>query len=50
MEKETNIKKEPVIQIRKLYKSFGENHVLRGIDLDVYRREKGLRIPTGANA
>jgi phospholipid/cholesterol/gamma-HCH transport system ATP-binding protein len=39
MEKETNIKKEPVIQIRKLYKSFGENHVLRGIDLDVYRRE-----------
>jgi len=39
MEKETNIKKEPVIQIRKLYKSFGENHVLRGIELDVYRRE-----------
>src|SRR4051812_25736396 len=39
MEKETNKKKEPVIQIRKLYKSFGENHVLRGIDLDVYRRE-----------
>ena len=39
MEKETSIKKEPVIQIRKLYKSFGENHVLRGIDLDVYRRE-----------
>src|SRR3954471_22673439 len=39
MEKETNIKKELVIQIRKLYKSFGENHVLRGIDLDVYRRE-----------
>jgi phospholipid/cholesterol/gamma-HCH transport system ATP-binding protein len=39
MEKETNIQQEPVIQIRNLYKSFGENKVLRGIDLDVYRRE-----------
>ena len=30
---------EKVIVIKGLYKSFGENHVLRGIDLDVYRRE-----------
>lgn len=30
---------EKVISIRGLYKSFGENHVLRGVDLDVYRRE-----------
>jgi phospholipid/cholesterol/gamma-HCH transport system ATP-binding protein len=39
MELETNIKREPVIQIRKLYKSFGENKVLRSIDLDVFRQE-----------
>jgi len=39
MEQETNIKKEPVIQIRKLYKSFGANKVLRSIDLDVFRQE-----------
>jgi phospholipid/cholesterol/gamma-HCH transport system ATP-binding protein len=30
---------EKVITIRGLYKSFGENHVLRGVDLDVHRRE-----------
>jgi phospholipid/cholesterol/gamma-HCH transport system ATP-binding protein len=30
---------ELMIHIRDLYKSFGENHVLRGIDLDVYRKE-----------
>jgi phospholipid/cholesterol/gamma-HCH transport system ATP-binding protein len=30
---------EKVISIKGLYKSFGENHVLRGIDLDVHRRE-----------
>jgi phospholipid/cholesterol/gamma-HCH transport system ATP-binding protein len=30
---------EKVIAIRGLYKSFGENHVLRGVDLDVHRRE-----------
>lgn len=30
---------EKVISIRGLYKSFGENHVLRGVDLDVHRRE-----------
>jgi len=39
MEQITNIKEEPVITIRKLYKSFGDNKVLRGIDLDLYRRE-----------
>ena len=27
------------IYIRDLYKSFGDNHVLRGIDLDVHRKE-----------
>jgi phospholipid/cholesterol/gamma-HCH transport system ATP-binding protein len=32
-------KKEKVISIRGLYKSFGENHVLRGIDLDIYKGE-----------
>jgi phospholipid/cholesterol/gamma-HCH transport system ATP-binding protein len=32
-------KKEKVIAIRGLYKSFGENEVLRGIDLDVYKGE-----------
>jgi phospholipid/cholesterol/gamma-HCH transport system ATP-binding protein len=31
--------REKVISIRGLYKSFGENHVLRGIDLDVYKGE-----------
>lgn len=31
--------KEKVISIKGLYKSFGENHVLRGIDLDVYKGE-----------
>ena len=30
---------EKVISIKGLNKSFGENHVLRGIDLDVHRRE-----------
>lgn len=33
------ISKEKVIAITGLYKSFGENHVLRGIDLDVYKGE-----------
>lgn len=28
-----------MIEIKNLYKSFGENHVLRGIDLDVYEGE-----------
>lgn len=29
----------PVISIRDLDKSFGDNHVLRGVDLDVYEKE-----------
>ena len=32
-------KEEKVIVIKGLYKSFAENHVLRGVDLDLYRRE-----------
>ena len=32
-------KQEIVISIRDLYKSFGDNHVLRGINLDVYKGE-----------
>ena len=39
MEQKSNIKKDPVIRIRHLYKSFGENQVLRGIDLDVNSKE-----------
>ena len=39
MEQKNTIKKDPVIRIRHLYKSFGENQVLRGIDLDVYSME-----------
>ena len=39
MQQQTPIKKEVVILIRQLYKSFGENQVLRGIDLDVAREE-----------
>ena len=39
MEQKSVIKKEPVIQIRRLYKSFGENKVLRSIDLDLFRQE-----------
>jgi len=31
--------KDAVISISKLYKSFGENHVLQGIDLELYRGE-----------
>lgn len=30
---------EPVISIRGLHKSFGENHVLRGVDLDILKGE-----------
>lgn len=32
-------KEEKLISIKGLYKSFGTNHVLRGVDLEVYRRE-----------
>lgn len=31
--------REPVIAIRDLYKSFGDNHVLRGVDLELYKGE-----------
>jgi phospholipid/cholesterol/gamma-HCH transport system ATP-binding protein len=31
--------KEKVISIQNLYKSFGDNHVLRGIDLELFRKE-----------
>src|SRR6187200_2096885 len=30
---------DPVIRIRGLVKSFGNNHVLRGVDLEVYQGE-----------
>lgn len=42
MEKETKEmvnNKEAVIKIRDVYKSFGNNHVLRGIDLDLFKGE-----------
>ena len=32
-------KKEAVISVRELYKSFGDNDVLRGVDLDLFRGE-----------
>ena len=31
--------REPAIKIRGLYKSFGDLHILRGVDLDVYKGE-----------
>ena len=34
-----HIEKAAVITVRDLYKSFGENEVLRGVDLDLYRGE-----------
>src|SRR6476620_5957047 len=39
MEKQNTIEKEEVIRIRDLYKAFGENEVLRGVNLDLFRRE-----------
>ncbi|MDB5248002.1 MAG: transporter ATP-binding protein [Segetibacter sp.] len=30
---------QPVITVRDLYKSFGNNHVLKGVDLDLYKGE-----------
>lgn len=33
---------ELVISIKDLYKSFGNNHVLQGIDLDVFRKENAV--------
>jgi len=37
--KTTDIEREKVIEIKGLYKSFGDYHVLRGVDLDLYKRE-----------
>ncbi len=39
MEKQTNNinNKEVMISIRELYKTFGDNHVLQGINLEVYK-------------
>lgn len=39
MEEEQKFREENVIRIRDLYKSFGDNHVLQGVDLDVNRKE-----------
>lgn len=38
-EKKPLNEKEKVIEINGLYKSFGNYHVLRGVDLDLYKRE-----------
>lgn len=35
----TDSKMEAVVSVHKLFKSFGDNHVLQGIDLDLYRGE-----------
>ncbi|EDM36839.1 ABC-type organic solvent transporter, ATP-binding protein [Pedobacter sp. BAL39] len=37
--KPTSLDAEKVIEINGLYKSFGSYHVLRGVDLDLYKRE-----------
>lgn len=37
--KAANENKEPIIKIRGLHKAFGQNEVLRGIDLDLYQGE-----------
>src|ERR1700730_15292002 len=39
MQEKTIIKKDAVITISQLFKSFGENEVLRGIDLDLFHEE-----------
>ncbi|WP_285010720.1 ABC transporter ATP-binding protein [Pedobacter faecalis] len=39
MERQSGEKPESVIEIRDLYKSFGDYHVLRGVDLDLYKGE-----------
>ena len=38
-QKKTISTQEKVIEIKGLYKSFGSYHVLRGVDLDLYKRE-----------
>lgn len=37
--KSTNDHSKPVIEIRNVSKSFGDNHVLRGVNLDLYKEE-----------
>ncbi len=39
MERQSGEKPVSVIEIRDLYKSFGDYHVLRGVDLDLYKGE-----------
>ena len=39
MENQSTAPKEAVITIRDVYKSFGSNHVLRGVDLDLFKGE-----------
>ncbi|RZL06640.1 MAG: hypothetical protein EOO89_24155, partial [Pedobacter sp.] len=40
MEKKNIISgRDKVIEIKELYKSFGNYHVLKGVDLDLYNRE-----------
>ncbi len=43
------LNKEKVISIRGLYKSFEGNHVLQGIDLDVYKGENVVVLGTVRN-
>src|SRR4028119_399101 len=38
-ERQNRGKDEPVIKIRDLYKSFGNNHVLKAVNLDLYKGE-----------
>lgn len=38
-QKKTIVTQEKVIEIKGLYKSFGNYHVLRGVDLDLFKRE-----------
>ncbi|NER16851.1 ABC transporter ATP-binding protein [Spongiivirga citrea] len=37
--KETNENKQPVLEIKSLFKSFGDNHVLNGFNLKLYKGE-----------
>lgn len=39
IEKKAVDKNEMIISIKDLYKSFGDNKVLRGVDIDIYKRE-----------
>ncbi len=39
IERENMAKDEPLIKIQDLYKSFGDNHVLQGVNLEVHNKE-----------